>query len=368
MTSRQNPYLQPVRSVLVVTKHNFMGDTIVAVPLLRAARRTFPEATIALLTGHRAKDALAGCPYVNHIECYDPRCRDFSSLKLGSRLRRVLGGRPDLCLIADRSFRSAQIALVAGGRARAGFDSEGRGFLLTHRVPYRPDAPEAECCLDILRVVAPEGQDEPPYDPAPELWATPAERERGAQILAEQGLHPGEAPIVGIQPGASYPAKQWRSDGFAEVADAVSAQGARVVLIGYGDREKEAAQALRQAAKGPQPVDMTGATGLRDTMGVLTHLSLFVGNDTGVNHIAASLGVPTVGLFGPTLAQKWGNVSPRNRVLAAPDGDLTRLEIRPVVDTACTLLSITTAGAGRNEPGGTPSAVRIPVPAVGAGR
>ncbi len=64
---------RPVRSVLVVTKHHFMGDTIVAVPLLRAARRAFPEAAITLLTGSAAATVLQHCPHVDSLVRYDPR-------------------------------------------------------------------------------------------------------------------------------------------------------------------------------------------------------------------------------------------------------------------------------------------------------
>jgi heptosyltransferase III len=95
---------------------------------------------------------------------------------------------------------------------------------------------------------------------------------------------------------------------------------------------------MRQAMRGIPAIDLTSQTNLRETMGVLANLSLFIGNDTGINHIAASLGVPTIGLFGATSAVKWGNVGPQNKVLTAPDGDLTRLEVGPVLELARHLL------------------------------
>lgn len=332
---------RPVRSVLVVTKHKFMGDTIVAVPMLRAAHRVFPDAHVTLLTGEQAAIALENCPFVHEFVCYAPRDGKFQPLKLRAKLR-AAAGRPDLCLIADRSFRSAMIALLAGGRVRAGFDTEGRGFLLNRPVPYRTDTHEAECCLDILRAVAPDGGDTLPYDAAPQLWTTEAERKRGGEALHQHNVAPGSdlSPLVGVQPGASYAEKQWPAERFAEVADSLTALGARIVLIGAGEREKEAARMMKAAMRGPQPADLTGATRLRDTMGVLTHLSLFIGNDTGVNHIAASLGVPTVGLFGPTSARKWGNAGPRGQVIAAPDDTLSHLPTAPVLEAASVLLRV----------------------------
>jgi ADP-heptose:LPS heptosyltransferase len=342
---------RPIRSVLVLTKHRFMGDTIVAVPLLRAARRAYPDARVTLVTGAQAAVVLQNCPYTDRILAHDAKAAARTaagSAHLSALLVRQMAGlfwtdRPDLCLVADRSFRAAVAAVLAGGRIRAGFDTEGRGRLLTHPVPYDPDRHEAECCLDILRVVAPEVPGEPRYDPRAELWVTGAERARGAEILAEYGVAcspEGHVPLVGVQPGASHDYKQWAPERFAEVAQTLAEEcGATIVLLGAGDAEIEASRRMREAMSADVPViDLTGKTRLRETMGLLPHLSLFVGNDTGPNHIAAGLGVPTVALFGPTPAHKWGNRGPANRVLVAPDGDMGRLAVEPVREAALSLL------------------------------
>jgi heptosyltransferase II len=326
---------EPVRSIVALTKHRFMGDTIVAIPLLRAARVAFPEACITLLTGSGAAVALENCPFVDRVLTYSPHDRKFNYWTVYNALT-ADGERPDLCLVADRSFRSAYMALHIGGRVRAGFASEGRGFLLTHPVPYRTDAPETDCCLDIIRAVAPEGKDREPYDATPELFLTGEERQRGARLLAEREA---DGPVlVGFQPGASYDAKQWVPARFGAVASALAQEGAGIVLLGHGEGEEQAAREMRQALRGVSVVDLTGQTSLRETMAVLSHLSLFVGNDTGVNHLAAAVGVPTLGLFGPTSAVKWGRVGANHAVLTAPDGDLKRLEAGPVLDAARALL------------------------------
>ena len=344
----------PVRvgSIVVLTKHRFMGDTIVSVPLLRATRRAFPDAQITLLTGRAASTALLHCPYTDRIVTYDPRSSGQSAKNPagGQRsLRHALqesGGketRPDLCLVADRSFRSAAIAWGCGGRIRAGFATERRGFLLTHPIAYDPDEREIECYLNILRAVAPERWGDTPYDPAPQLWLTSDEKIRGAEILRREREVcnlPQACPLVGIQPGASYVGKQWATSKFAHVADFLAERGAGIVLLGSGSDEINAANAMKAAMKTPNaPLDLTGKTALRETMGVLHHLDLFIGNDTGVNHIAASLGVPTVGLFGPTPARKWGNSGPRSAVLNAPNNDLSRLETDPVIKAVSRLIA-----------------------------
>lgn len=329
-----------VRSILVITKHNFMGDTIVATPLLRALRQVYPEALITLLTGGGAAQTLQEFPYVDNVEAYSPKGSQkgiAASWRLICALRQKIGGSPDLCLVVDRSVRAATIALLCRARVRAGFDTEGRGFLLTHRVPYDFEKRESGCCLDILRAVAPEACANMVFDPMPVLCVTDAERKRGAAILRErEAIGP---VLVGIQAGASYRAKQWSPSKFAEVAAALAVDGVGIVLLGYGDSERKASRQLREAAGEQVPiVDLTGETTMRETMGVLTHLSLFIGNDTGPSHIAASLDIATVSLFGPTLAGKWGEEGPRNRVISAPDGKLSKLEVAPVLSAARSLL------------------------------
>ena len=329
-----------IRSVLVITKHNFMGDTIVATPLLRGIRQIYPNATITLLTGKQAAQTLQEFPFDVHVVEYDPKKTQkgiAATWRVICDLRSKIGGSPDLCLVADRSIRAAMIALLSRARIRAGFDTEGRGCLLTHRVPYDPEKRESECCLDILRAVAPDKCAGFAFDPMPVLCVTEAERKRGATILRE---HEAIGPLlVGVQPGASYKAKQWPSAKFAEVAAALADDGVGIVLLGYGDSEQKASRALREAVGDRAPIiDLTGETSMRETMGVLTHLSLFIGNDTGVSHIAASLGVPTVSLFGPTLSEKWGEASPQNLVIPAPDNKLSKLETAPVLAAARSLL------------------------------
>jgi heptosyltransferase-2 len=343
--------LKRVRSILVITKHNFMGDTIVATPLLRGIRQVYPDASITLLTGGAAAQTLREFPFVDNVEAYDPKGTQkgmAASWRLICSLRHTIGGRPDVCLVADRSVRAATIALLCRARVRAGFDTEGRGCLLTHRVPYDPEKRESECCLDILRAVAPEVAVD--FDPMPLLCVTEVERKRGAAILRErEAIGP---VLVGIQPGASYHAKQWAPAKFAEVAAALAADGATIVLLGSGDAERKASRLLREAAGEQVPIiDLTGETSMRETMGVLTHLSLFIGNDTGVSHIAASLGVSTVSLFGPTHAEKWGEKGPRNKVIAAPDGKLRKLEVPPVLAAARSLLQDLPNSAAENGSG-----------------
>ena len=330
----------PPKSVLVITKHHFMGDAIVAVPLLRAVRQVFgTETHLSVLTGAAAATVLNGCPYTDKIIAYNPK-QERGYLRQIRFLREVEEDAPEMCLVVDRSFRTAVLAAATGARVRAGFAVEYRSPLLTHPVSYKMDRREIECCLDILRVLVPDapGADSR-YDPAPELWITDAEREAGRAILQSAGAS-GFDTLLGFQPGATFAVKQWDTARFAAVADALtrSNPGAAIVLFG-GKNETQTAKVFRDAVSPQTPVfDLTGTTTLRETMATLSHTSLFVSNDTGVAHIAAGLRVPLVTLFGATIAHKWGNYGALNAVIRAPNSDLANLSPEPVILAATRIL------------------------------
>lgn len=215
-----------------------------------------------------------------------------------------------------------------GARDRIGFNTEGRGLLLTRRVPYPADRPETECALDLLRAVVPGN-----YDSRPRLYLTHKERQQGAELLP-----PGTGPLIGLQPGTSHSYKQWPLESLATLAERlVRTHNARLVLFG-GPEECPAATALQARLALPVAADLTGKTGLRETMGALANLDLFLGNDTGINHLAAALGTATIALFGPTPAQKWAWSGEHNRSLIAPDGTMASLSPEQVYQSVAELL------------------------------
>lgn len=333
----RNPQNIP-RSVLVITKHHFMGDAIVTVPLLRATRQVLGDKTrISVLTGAAAATVLDGCPYTDKIVAYNPKV-DRGYLRQVRFLREVEETRPEMCLVVDRSFRSAVLAATTRANVRAGFAVEYRSMLLTHPVAYKMDRREIECCLDILRAVVPDGPGPDRYDPTPELWISETERAQGRRLLESIGAT-GFPTLIGIQPGATFAIKQWDTDRFAAVADALVADRETAIVLIGGKKETETAKRMCELVSSQTPIfDLTGTTNLRETMGLLAHMSLFISNDTGVAHIAAGLQTPIVTLFGSTIAHKWGNYGPYNAVIRAEGNDLSRLPAEQVTLAATRIL------------------------------
>jgi len=300
---------------LLVLRYRFIGDTILTVPFLRNLRRAYPDARIDLVVAPYSSDALRGIPYVDDFIVYDPPTIHADS---GGRHRTLLSKagfiadlrrrRYDKAYVLKRSFSSAAIAFLSGARERIGFDTEGRGFLLTRRVPYRNDRHEVLNFLDVLRA-----DGVPVVDDRLEAWISPEEAGFAEAFLAERGVAPGER-VVAIHPFCANQTRAWHEDGFVATANALQERsGARILLLG-GKRDREMAGRIAGEIR-PAPVAAVGETDLRQSMALLSKCALLVCNDSGIMHLAAALDLPLVALFGPQSPVKFGPWGKRCRIL-----------------------------------------------------
>jgi ADP-heptose:LPS heptosyltransferase len=134
--------------------------------------------------------------------------------------------------------------------------------------------------------------------PGPYLWTAP-HHERAADALVPPG-----GPILAIGPAANWRGKQWRAERFGELARRLIAPdgplpGARVAVLAAA-HERPQAEPLLSAIPTGRAIDLVGSTDLLTAAAVLRRCALFIGNDTGLMHIAAATGTPTLGLFGPS--------------------------------------------------------------------
>lgn len=322
---------RPIKRILVTTKYRFIGDTVLSVPLVREAARQWPDAQITFLTGGLACELLQGCPYIAQTVEFDPYRKADQGLarylQLIADLRRR---RFDLALILNRSFHGALTAALAGIKRRASWSGfQSRDFLLQDVCPYDPDRPEIECYLDILRAVEPEACANTDL----ELWVSPEERADVPQAIREADT------VIGLQPGSRHAEKCWPPERYAAIADELVRDDARrrIVLLGGPDErpESEAVLAACPPDVRSNVVDLTGELSLRGTLAALTYLSLFIGNDTAIRHAAMALDIPSIALFGPTSARKWGNAKPpRHKVLVSPTGTMDGIGVDEVLGGA----------------------------------
>lgn len=307
---------RPEQQKILVLRYRFIGDTILTVPFLRNLRRARPEAWITWVVAPGSAEVVKGIPYVDELLYWDPVTIHADSRgahrTVRSRLdfvRELRRRKFDTVYVLKRSFSSAIMALLSGARQRIGFSTEGRGVLLTKRVPYRPDQHEVLSFLDVLTA-----DGIPVQDTYLESWSSPAELQVAEELLSRAGWVQG-ARLLAIHPFGAIQQKTWPMERFAEAATVLSERDGFVpVILGAPNDQHMFAGHLQLFPA--YTIDLVGRCDLRTTMAVLNRFtSFFLGNDSGVMHLAAAAGVPLVALFGPTSPVRFGPWGARTEVV-----------------------------------------------------
>ena len=307
--------MKDARKRILVLRYRFIGDTILTVPFLRNLRRAEPEAYIAWMVAPGSAAIVQGIPYVDELLFWDPVTIHADSRgghrTLGQKtgfIRSLREKRFDTAYVLKRSFSSALIAYLSGARKRVGFDTEGRGFLLTRRVPYSLDRHEVLNFLEVLRA-----DGVPVTDDYLECWLTPDEVRRGDEILAAAGVAPDE-PLAMLHPYAAFPPRGWHQDDYRGIVAPPCA--GRVpgwwswAVTGTGLSGSGAVPSLLPArCHWWEPV-RSGRRWRFSGAG-----TIFIGNDSGIMHLAAAAGLPLVALFGPQSPVRFGPWGRRTRVI-----------------------------------------------------
>jgi len=152
--------------------------------------------------------------------------------------------------------------------------------------------------------------------PSPHIWLDASAEKQAAQLL------PATRPLLALGPSANWPCKQWPIERFAHLANTLTAEngplaGASVLVIADA-HEREQIAPLLQALPQDKRVDITGYD-LLTVADCLKQCSLFVGNDSGLMHVAAAIGTPTLGLFGPGYEEIYGPWGPRCAYVRTPE-------------------------------------------------
>jgi len=286
---------------ILLTRMRFIGDIVLTTPVIRSIRAAYPDAWVAYMGERNAVSLLEGNPFLDEIIPYEyARPGLLEQARVGFLLYRK---RFDLVVDLFGNPRSALLTRLSGARVRVGPDRRQRGRLYTIRVA---DDGKPKTAIEFHnQYIAAAGI--PPVASKTELFLTDEEKRDAASYLrwvCGEGKPPDPArPIIGIHPGATWPAKRWLAERFAELADTLRAKlGARVIITaGPGDADAVSTVGAR-AVSAPSILNVLP---LRQLAAVISCCSVFVSNDAGPMHIAAALGVPTIGLFGPGEDSIW---------------------------------------------------------------
>ncbi|MBI5817913.1 MAG: glycosyltransferase family 9 protein [Verrucomicrobia bacterium] len=283
---RRVPSPENVRRI-VITHFHYLGDVFFTTPAITALKRRFPGAAIDVVVKSRARDVLLGNPDIREIICFDRLCNDRTrEPRTDWRGLRALARRLRGCdLLVDFTGvpASCALAMLARPRWSVGFSRAGFGFVFDRELRPVPEIPLVER-YNALSTLA--GADASGLMPAIHLEgdAVPGSPDKNAALPSHDIL---------LHVGAGFPLKLWPVENFRAVAEHFRARGLRVALVG-----------------GPSdPAEIINLT-LRQVAALARGCRVYVGLDTGLTHIVASLGVPTVAVYGPTnprFLPRWPN-------------------------------------------------------------
>jgi len=373
---------------LLVVRPDHLGDVLLAGPALRALCAAWPAARVTFLVGPWAAAVAERMPGAHHVATlafpwFDrrpggPPWRRYARLAAATRAVRRLPAAPfhAAVVLRDDDYWSAWVLKLAGVPLRLGHADPCARRFLSHVLPPggRPEHVAAAGIALVAALVGHPAADMPTPATHP-LCFQPSEGDRRAarEALAAAGLTEiGRRRPIAVHPGSGSPIKRWRWGAWRETLAALTQPGEPVVVTGTAAERRLTAE-LANAAGRPV-VDLTGRTDVGTLAAVFERCRLVMGPDSGPLHLAVAAGTPTVHLFGPADARRFGPWGPpqrhavvTSRLPCAPCGRLDwprpadhpcvrTLAVEDVVRAARGVLAAAGA-AGRDpppEPCGTP--------------
>ena len=303
---------------VVVRGTNWVGDSVMTVPALRALRRVLPDAKITLVVRPGAKGIFTEADFVDEVLVYERG----NVLSVIPQIREWRRQRFDLAILFQNAFEAALIPFLAGVPIRLGYATESRQALLTHPLAL-PDwrSTRHEVFYYLYVVTALEqllfGTSEIcESDPDASLQISEPRKVQAEELLRAYGVTEGGG-IVAICPGSiNSRAKRWPAESYATLADRLIETSRQVLIIGSPDELDVTREVTNRMQH--RPVVLTGKTSLDQIAAVLSLADLVVTNDTGPAHMAAALGRPTLVIFGPTNPLTTRPFSPEAEILRHP--------------------------------------------------
>ncbi|HEV2235582.1 MAG TPA: glycosyltransferase family 9 protein [Ktedonobacterales bacterium] len=287
-----------------------IGDTLFATPALAALRRRFPNAHITALVSRSNTGILDGNPALDaRIICDEGR--EESGL-VGVMRHAGAIKRSQYDLMVNISPSTSFIGYLARVPDRMNLTFPRHWWLMGgHHTPYRSQH-AAEHYLDLIRPLL--GDDLTAEERQPRIYLAASHRTAARRLLREAGLTPAN-PLVTMHVGADgfRGRKRWSTARFARVGTALVRRfGMHVLLVG-GPGDRELGEAVVAAMRGGV-TNLAGRTSLMETAALIERSTLFIGNDSCPLHIAAAVGTPAVGIYGPSNVEQFRPLGgPRHR-------------------------------------------------------
>ncbi len=293
MGSQESP--QPRN--IIVRMPNWIGDLVMATPILSDLRKAFPKAHITAMCRAPICELLKEDPEIDELFCFSKASGFGRRSEKRNIIEKLRQGKYDLGILLTHSFSSAWWFWQGKIARRLGYECNGRKLLLTDSIPLPNNIQNQHLVVTYKMLLQLVGI--PMSETPPRLYLAAPEIEEAKTLLKQQGVPPG-AIIVGINPGATYgSAKCWLPERFREVAERLL-KDPDTYLVFFGDQATSSL--VREISQGftSRVVNLAGTTSLRQLASLISLCDVLLTNDSGPMHIADALSTPIVALFGST--------------------------------------------------------------------
>lgn len=292
------------RRILII-RLSAIGDVVLTTPVAKALRRAFPDAYIAWVVETKSRDAVEGNPYLDEVIVWDRKSGSGSlPMKAIKYIRnlRALGkelraGKFDVAIDFQGLLRSAVVGRISGARMLVGYDNAREGAHRLYKVclPVRKLARGVDLYREMLGLL-----DVPTDEMEMHFPISDADRTFAGEFIADAlASRPSARKIVALCPATTWPQKHWTEEGWAGLADALTADyGVLPIFLGSPD-DTGLMDRIHGLMKS-DPVSAIGRTTLKQAAAIISRSDLVISVDTGLLHIANALDLPIVGIFGPT--------------------------------------------------------------------
>jgi lipopolysaccharide heptosyltransferase I len=335
---------------IALVKLSSLGDVVHAIPVAHALRVWWPRAQVTWVVERREQAILEGNPDLDHVVPVDTRLwrREFRrpagaasvAVKLRGLVRQLARGRFDAAVDLQGLWKSGVITALTRAPLRLGLSAthcrERASAWFTNRRVTPPG--DAVHVVDQYLAVAAAGLGMDPSVVGPPVFAIPADpgaEGAMARWLEDEGVKPGTLLTL-LNPGSGGDHKRWAVEAFRRLGEELQVRLGGRVAIAWGPGEEPLARAtahgMRTGALVPPP------TTIPEMIALFRRATLVVGGDTGPVHVAAVLGIPTVGLYGPTSARRNGPYGPRATAIQSPTGRMDGISVEAALGAAQALL------------------------------
>ena len=281
---------------ILIVNVNWLGDAVLTTPVFKALKEHYPSSYLACMCVERVREVFESNPYINEVIVFDEKSTHKSIM---SKLRFILHLRKkrfDKAFFIHRSFTRVLICFLAGIKERTGYARIKNFFVINNRVKKPLNlVHRQEHYLYLF-----EAQGVVFKDKTPRFFIKEDIRDAIKKTLEPITKH--HAFIIGINPSANWVLKRWPSGNFAKLADRlIKENNAAILFVGANKDSAVVDEVIGKMEE--KPYNFCGKTSIAELGALMSHMNIFISNDSGPAHLAASLGVNTLVIFGPTSAK-----------------------------------------------------------------